>query len=76
MSAMSMPLRVVSGGADAVGDGFEVIYRCDGAEHQVSLADTWSVPFEAGSPVRSFPSYKGQLSRAVVVRDHGAACRV
>jgi hypothetical protein len=42
-------------------DGFAVSYVSgDGAEHRVSLAQAWAVPFEQGIPVRRFPSRKGQ----------------
>ncbi|WP_443051338.1 hypothetical protein [Streptomyces sp. NBC_00234] len=41
-------------------NGFEVGWRDDHGEHRLPLADAVSVPFEAGRPVRSFPSYRGQ----------------
>ncbi|MFJ5736829.1 TnsA-like heteromeric transposase endonuclease subunit [Streptomyces microflavus] len=41
-------------------DGFEVGWRDDQGEHRLPLADAVSVQFEAGRPVRSFPSYRRQ----------------
>src|SRR5260370_19894141 len=41
--------------------GFEAVYVTEeGAEHRVSLAALAGVRLEAGSQVRSFPSYRGQ----------------
>lgn len=47
--------------ATAADSGFEAVYVTeDGAEHRVSLAALAGVRLEAGCPVRSFPSYRGQ----------------
>lgn len=39
---------------------FEIGWRDDEGEHRRPLADVVSVEFEAGRPVRGFPSYRGQ----------------
>ncbi|WP_405681391.1 hypothetical protein [Streptomyces sp. NBC_01238] len=41
-------------------DQFEAGWRDDEGEHRRPLADVVSVEFEAGLPVRGFPSYRGQ----------------
>jgi hypothetical protein len=42
-------------------DGFEVSHVSgDGAGNRVPLAQAWAAPLEQGSPVRRFPSRKGQ----------------
>lgn len=41
-------------------DQFEVGWRDAEGEHRRPLADVLSVEFEAGLPVRGFPSYRGQ----------------
>ncbi|WP_326809688.1 reverse transcriptase domain-containing protein [Streptomyces scopuliridis] len=41
-------------------DRFEVGWRDDEGEHRRPLTDVLSVEFEAGLPVRGFPSYRGQ----------------
>ncbi|MFE6483025.1 TnsA-like heteromeric transposase endonuclease subunit [Streptomyces sp. NPDC057757] len=41
-------------------DGFEVGWRDAGGEHRVPLFEFSGVEFEAGLPVRGFPSYRGQ----------------
>ncbi|MGH3815209.1 MAG: TnsA-like heteromeric transposase endonuclease subunit, partial [Pseudonocardiaceae bacterium] len=47
--------------ADAAGWRFGLSYLdMDGVDRQGWLAECWDVPFEDGSPVRSFPSFKGQ----------------
>ncbi len=47
--------------ATAADSGFEAVYVTeDGAEHRVSLAALAGVRLEAGRPVRTFPSYRGQ----------------
>ncbi|ONI90968.1 transposase [Saccharothrix sp. ALI-22-I] len=39
---------------------FELAYAGEHGEQRVPLTEAWSVPFEACTPVRGFPSYKGQ----------------
>lgn len=41
-------------------DGFEVGWRNAAGEYRLPLAEAASVEFEAGLPVRGFPSYRGQ----------------
>jgi hypothetical protein len=41
-------------------DRFELAYADERGQQRVPLTEAWSVPFEAGVPVRGFPSYKGQ----------------
>ncbi|MEU2298734.1 MULTISPECIES: TnsA-like heteromeric transposase endonuclease subunit [Streptomyces] len=41
-------------------EGFEVGWRDAGGEYRRPLAEAASVEFEAGLPVRGFPSYRGQ----------------
>ncbi len=41
-------------------EGFEVSWRDAGGEHRRPLAEATAVEFEAGLPVRGFPSYRGQ----------------
>jgi hypothetical protein len=41
-------------------DGFEIGWRDVGGEHRVPLFEASGVEFEAGLPVRGFPSYRGQ----------------
>ncbi|MFF1613242.1 hypothetical protein ACFVYA_36215 [Amycolatopsis sp. NPDC058278] len=54
-------LDLVPGDAPAaVLGGFEFSYADEGREQRVALTEAWSVPFEVCSPVRGFPSYKGQ----------------
>ncbi|MFH8474551.1 hypothetical protein [Streptomyces sp. NPDC018000] len=55
-----MGLGVLEGTKPSQVDGFEVGWRDDQGEHRLPLADAVSVPFEAGRPVRGFPSYRGQ----------------
>jgi hypothetical protein len=55
-----MGLRVEEGATPSRVDGFEVGWRDDQGEHRLPLADAVSVRFEAGQPIRSFPSYRGQ----------------
>lgn len=44
-------------GGDAVAVGF---VDTDGVERQELIEDCAQLPFEAGAPVRSFPSFRGQ----------------
>jgi hypothetical protein len=54
-------LSLTTGKAAPVPVGeFKVVYADEGGEHRVDLIDAWRVPLESGSPVRGFPSYKGQ----------------
>jgi hypothetical protein len=39
---------------------FELAYTDERSEQRVPLTEALSVPFESCSPVRGFPSYKGQ----------------
>lgn len=55
-----MGLGTLEGKKPSQVDGFEVGWRDDQGEHRQPLADAVSVPFEAGRPVRGFPSYRGQ----------------
>ncbi|MFI0717141.1 TnsA-like heteromeric transposase endonuclease subunit [Streptomyces inhibens] len=55
-----MGLGVLEGKKPSQVDGFEIGWRDDEGEHRLPLADAVSVPFEAGRPVRGFPSYRGQ----------------
>lgn len=55
-----MGLGVLEGTKPSQVDGFEVGWRDAKGEHRLPLADAVSVPFEAGRPVRDFPSYRGQ----------------
>ncbi len=51
----------VGAGRDTAVDGFAVGFvDADGVERRESLISCGAVPFEAGRPVRSFPSYRGQ----------------
>lgn len=43
-----------------VTEGFEVSWRDAGGEHRRPLAEATTIEFEAGLPVRGFPSYRGQ----------------
>jgi hypothetical protein len=44
----------------ALAEQFEFAYVDERGQQRVALTEAWSVPFEAGVPVRGFPSYKGQ----------------
>lgn len=54
-------LDLVPGGASlALVERFELAYADERGEQRIPLTEAWSVPFEACTPVRGFPSYKGQ----------------
>lgn len=53
-------LDLVSGGALAADERFEVAFADDEGEQRLALTKAWSIPFESCLPVRDFPSYKGQ----------------
>jgi hypothetical protein len=50
------------GAPPSLAERFELAYADADAngEQRVPLTEAWSVPFEACTPVRGFPSYKGQ----------------
>jgi hypothetical protein len=48
------------GALAAMVERFELGYVDECGEQRVPLTEAWSVPFEACTPVRGFPSYKGQ----------------
>ncbi|MGO4459899.1 TnsA-like heteromeric transposase endonuclease subunit [Streptomyces sp. M-16] len=55
-----MGLRGLAGSAPAGVDAFEVGWRDAGGEYRRPLSEVAMVAFEAGLPVRGFPSYRGQ----------------
>ncbi|MGQ0841331.1 TnsA-like heteromeric transposase endonuclease subunit [Actinokineospora sp.] len=58
-------LDLVSGGASAATvEGFEVAFVDDAEEQRVPLTEAAMVLFESCSPVRGFPSWKGQRHHA------------
>lgn len=48
------------GAPSSLVERFEIAYADDHGEQRVPLTEAWAVPFEACTPVRGFPSYKGQ----------------
>lgn len=48
------------GASPALVERFELAYADEHGEQRIPLTEAWSVPFEACTPVRGFPSYKGQ----------------
>ncbi|GAB3809469.1 hypothetical protein GCM10027605_44710 [Micromonospora zhanjiangensis] len=58
---MAKRLRSVAGSRVVPPAGFEVAYAGpDGDEVRRTMGEAAEVPFERLSPVRSFPSYRGQ----------------
>nr|WP_249375704.1 TnsA-like heteromeric transposase endonuclease subunit [Streptomyces sp. I05A-00742] len=55
-----MGMRMLEGAKPSQLDGFEVGWRDEEGGHRQPLAGAVSVEFEAGLPVRGFPSYRGQ----------------
>lgn len=54
-------LDLIPGGApSSLVERFEIAYADERGEQRIPLTEAWSVPFEACTPVRGFPSYKGQ----------------
>lgn len=57
---MSTLDRVPVGAPLLLVERFEIAYADERGERRVPFTEAWSVPFETCTPVRGFPSYKGQ----------------